>query len=59
MKQKFLAAKVALAVALTAGAFTSVPVQAGIPVIDGGNLIQNVMSAMEAVAQTANQIEQY
>jgi hypothetical protein len=38
MKQKFLAAKVALAVALTAGAFTSVPVQAGIPVIDGGNL---------------------
>ena len=39
MKQKFLAAKVALAVALTAGAFTSVPVQAGIPVIDGGNLI--------------------
>ena len=59
MKQKFLAAKVALAVALTAGAFTSVPVQAGIPVIDGGNLIQNVMSAMEAVAQTAKQIEQY
>lgn len=59
MKQKFLAAKVALVVALTAGAFTTSPVQAGIPVIDGGNLVQNVMSAMEAVAQTAKQIEQY
>jgi P-type conjugative transfer protein TrbJ len=59
MKQKFLAAKVALAVALTAGAFTSVPVQAGIPVIDGGNLAQNIMTAIESVAQTLKQIEQY
>ena len=31
---------------------------AGIPVIDGTNLTQNVMSAMEAVAQTLKQIEQ-
>lgn len=59
MKQKFLAAKVALALTLSAGAFLSVPVQAGIPVIDAGNLTQNVMTAIEAVAQTAKQIQQY
>jgi len=59
MKQKFLAAKFALVVALTAGVFTTSPVQAGVPVADGVNLIQNIMSAMEAVAQTAKQIEQY
>ncbi|ABM18804.1 P-type conjugative transfer protein TrbJ [Marinobacter nauticus] len=35
------------------------PVQAGIPVIDGTNLTQNIMSALEAVAQTAKQIQQY
>ncbi len=33
--------------------------QAGIPVIDAGNLSQNVMTAMESVAQTLKQIEQY
>ena len=33
--------------------------QAGIPVIDGGNLVQNVMTAIESVAQTLKQIEQY
>uniref|UniRef100_UPI003D057C6D P-type conjugative transfer protein TrbJ n=1 Tax=Alcaligenes faecalis TaxID=511 RepID=UPI003D057C6D len=55
---RLLAAKSALAVALATGVFT-IPAQAGIPVIDGGNLMQNVMSAMEAVAQTAKQIEQY
>jgi P-type conjugative transfer protein TrbJ len=60
MKQGFLAAKVALAVALLAGSITATaPVQAGIPVIDGSNLTQNVMSALEAVAQTAKQIQQY
>lgn len=32
---------------------------AGIPVIDGGNLTQNVLTAMESVAQTLKQIEQY
>ncbi|MCY1350885.1 P-type conjugative transfer protein TrbJ [compost metagenome] len=32
---------------------------AGIPVIDGGNLTQNVMTAMESVAQTLKQVEQY
>ncbi|WP_039816575.1 P-type conjugative transfer protein TrbJ [Xanthomonas arboricola] len=60
MKQKFLAAKVALAVALLGGALTSPPpASAGIPVIDGGNLSQNVMTAIESVAQTLKQIEQY
>lgn len=60
MKQKFLAAKVALAVTLMAGSITTTtPAQAGIPVIDGGNLVQNVMSAIENVAQTLKQIEQY
>jgi len=60
MRQKFLAAKTALVVVLSAGAFITAPVQGGgIPVIDGGNLVQNVLSAMEAVAQTAKQIEQY
>ncbi|MBI0995443.1 P-type conjugative transfer protein TrbJ [Escherichia coli] len=58
---RLLAAKSALAVALATGFITTTitPVQAGIPVIDGGNLVQNIMSAMEAVAQTAKQIEQY
>jgi P-type conjugative transfer protein TrbJ len=32
---------------------------AGIPVFDAGNLTQNVMTAMESVAQTLQQIEQY
>ena len=60
MKQRFLAAKVALVVALVGGSLTSPPpAQAGIPVIDGGKLIQNVMTAIESVAQTLKQIEQY
>ena len=55
---RFLAAKTALAAAL-AGSIIITPVQAGIPVIDGGNLVQNVMTAIESVAQTLKQIEQY
>ncbi|MBO9333196.1 MAG: P-type conjugative transfer protein TrbJ [Phycisphaerales bacterium] len=55
---RLLAAKTALAAAL-AGSIIITPAQAGIPVIDGGNLVQNIMSAMEAVAQTAKQIQQY
>ncbi|MGO3215497.1 MAG: P-type conjugative transfer protein TrbJ [Halomonas sp.] len=35
------------------------PARAGIPVVDGTNLMQNTMSAIEAVAQTLKQIEQY
>lgn len=56
-KKRFLAAKIALVVAMTAT--TLQPVQAGIPVIDGANLTQSIMSALEAVAQTAKQIQQY
>ena len=54
----FLAAKTALAAAL-AGSIVITPVQAGIPVIDGTNLSQNIMTAIESVAQTLKQIEQY
>lgn len=57
VKRKILAAKVALVVAMTAS--TLQPVQAGIPVVDGTNLSQNIMSAMEAVAQTLKQIQEY
>ena len=56
---KFLAAKTVLAVSLALGAATGQVAQAGIPVIDGSNLSQNVMTAMESVAQTLQQIEQY
>lgn len=62
MKSKILAAKkTALAVALATGitTITFAPAQAGIPVIDGGNLTQNIMTAIESVAQTLKQIEQY
>ena len=59
---RFLAAKkTAVSVALVAAlTFSAVgPAQAGIPVIDGGNLTQNIMTAIESVAQTLKQIEQY
>lgn len=59
MKQKFLAVKVAVFAALTVGTLNTPPVLAGIPVIDAGNLQQNIMTAMESVAQTLKQIEQY
>jgi P-type conjugative transfer protein TrbJ len=35
------------------------PAHAGIPVIDVTNLTQNIMTALEEVAQTAKQIQQY
>ena len=55
--KKLLAAKTVLVAALS---FSAVgPAQAGIPVIDGGNLTQNIMTAIESVAQTLKQIEQY
>lgn len=54
---KFLAAKAGLLFALATG--FAMPAHAGIPVIDGGNLVQNVVSAIEEVAQTLKQIEQY
>ena len=57
VRRKNLAAKVALVVVMTAS--TLPPAQAGIPVVDGTNLTQNIMSALEAVSQTAKQIQQY
>ena len=57
-KQKTLAAKISLALVLLGGA-SALPAYAGIPVIDGGNLTQNVLTAMESVAQTLKQVEQY
>ena len=58
IRKKALAAKAALVLAIMAG-FGGVPVEAGIPVIDAGNLTQNVVTALENVAQTVKQIEQY
>lgn len=54
----FLAAKIP-ALALSLALTTSMPAHAGIPVVDGTNLTQNIMSALEAVSQTAKQILQY
>ncbi len=58
--KKVLAAKgFALAVVL-AGSFASAPpALAGIPVIDGGNLVQNIMQAVQQVAAVEKQIQQY
>lgn len=54
------AKKAGVAVAFSVSLLTSpIHVQAGIPVIDGGNLTQNIMTAIESVAQTLKQIEQY
>ena len=55
---RFLAAKTALAFALV-GSLATTPAYAGIPVIDGTNLAQDIMTAIESVAQTLKQIEQY
>jgi len=57
MRKINVAASVALILALAGG--VSMPAYAGIPVIDGGNLSQNIVSAIEEVAQTIKQIEQY
>jgi P-type conjugative transfer protein TrbJ len=54
----FLAAKTALSVALI-GSTLVIPAQAGIPVADGINFQQNLMTAIESVSQTLKQIEQY
>ncbi|MCG9940545.1 P-type conjugative transfer protein TrbJ [Providencia rettgeri] len=60
-KIKILAAKIMLVASITTVTYIQSPIamSAGIPVLDGTNLSQNIMSAMEAVAQTAKQIEQY
>ncbi|MCK9238270.1 MAG: P-type conjugative transfer protein TrbJ [Thiopseudomonas sp.] len=58
-KVNVLAAKNGLAVAFSACVLVASPAQAGIPVIDGGNLTQNIISAIESVAQTMTQLDQY
>ncbi len=55
---RILAAKTALAAVLAGGVHIT-STQAGIPVVDGTNLSQNIMTAIESVAQTLKQIEQY
>lgn len=57
--KKTLAAKVVLVVAVTSLPCAMAAAFGGIPVIDGANLSQTVVSAMENVAQTVKQIEQY
>ncbi|MCS6730425.1 conjugal transfer protein TrbJ, partial [Proteus mirabilis] len=60
-KQRNLAAKIILLASLISNPFiTSTSyASAGIPVADALNLQQNITSAMEAVAQTLQQIDQY
>lgn len=58
LKREILAAKIPV-LAISLALNTSNPVYAGIPVVDGTNLMQNIISATEAVAQTAKQIQQY
>lgn len=57
-KVRFLAAKSA-ALAISMALTTPMPARAGIPVVDGTNLTQNILSALESVAQTAKQIQEY
>jgi len=57
-KVRFLAAKAALAVALVSSLATT-SAHAGIPVVDGTNFTQNLVTAIESAAQTAKQILQY
>lgn len=56
-----LAAKatLAFAAAIATTMFSAPPALAGIPVIDGGNLVQNIMQAMQSVAAVEKQIQQY
>lgn len=58
MIKKNLAAKFLLLLSVGAS-LPTIPAQAGIPVIDVTNLTQNIMTALEEVAQTAKQIQQY
>lgn len=57
---KGLAAKSLLALCIATGlGVVSLPATAGIPVIDGTNLSQNIITALETVAQYEQQIQQY
>lgn len=54
-----LAAKAVAAVFCAASVSFTNTASAGIPVIDAGNLTQNIVTALENVAHTAKQIQQY
>ncbi|WP_275099869.1 P-type conjugative transfer protein TrbJ [Sedimenticola hydrogenitrophicus] len=56
---KNLAAKIALAIALTSGPILPAVHAGGIPVIDVTNIIQTTVSASESVSQTLKLIQQY
>lgn len=59
-RSRSLAAKAALAAAIATTMLSAAPpALAGIPVIDGGNLVQNIMQAMQSVAAVEKQIQQY
>lgn len=57
--RKVLAAKVALMMAVSSIPGVITPAYAGVPVIDGANLSQNIMNVIESVAHTTKQIQQY
>ncbi len=57
--RKIVAAKLALLMAVSSFPGVIAPAHAGIPVIDAGNLTQNIITAIEDVAQTLKQIEEY
>jgi P-type conjugative transfer protein TrbJ len=57
--RKVLAAKVALMMAVSSIPGVITPAYAGVPVIDGANLGQNIMNVIESVGHTAKQIQQY
>ncbi|HAX9549881.1 P-type conjugative transfer protein TrbJ [Escherichia coli] len=59
LAKNVLAAKVALVLTLSVGTLAVTPAQAGIPVIDGTNLSQTTITAIQQVAQVQKQIEQY
>lgn len=50
---------IALSLAVSVSLGLSLPAHAGIPVTDGGNIVQSSISAIENVAQTLKQIEEY
>ncbi|MDX6018635.1 P-type conjugative transfer protein TrbJ [Shewanella indica] len=56
---KNLAAKIALAIALTTGPMLPAVQAGGIPVIDVTNIVQTTVSASESVSQTLKLIQQY
>ncbi|MBV2143749.1 P-type conjugative transfer protein TrbJ [Falsochrobactrum sp. TDYN1] len=57
MRKTIIAISAAAVLSLVAIPFS--PAHAGIPVMDGTNLTQNIMTAIESASQTLKQIEQY